>query len=462
MAESTGTVAIRGFNIFDPSSWVPTFGYWGGPGWSAGQRIDGQLSETDKAVATAVLPGPDGLPPPSPVDQAAKIHDLDYNSASGQPNEALLKLQADLVLMQSMAQMNWSSLNAQEAVYASMISLAFATKMAAIDTTDVVIQGIKNSIQTLAQQIIAEGGDPAGKTYTDSEGNQITATRDEKGNIVVTAMGQDGQTASATRLDSGYIEFNLAGPQAEGTLSIDPNGKKTLTISGNGFEANVHNVIVKVQPGTQATIKGDGSYVLGLPNSTVQTTTFPTTLVTSMTNSTLVATTGMQLTNLGSNNNLVLGPNTTLSNLGNNNTIIGPVPPNTTDSGSGNTSLDPENLPLGTTVALSSSMGFSASIDEDNVVHVSAGGSDGGEVDGTPVDPDPGAGGGGGGWDDLAADPRGSFIAFVYEIKGTSVRDAKRGLGLLITQTSPWRNLNIPAIEASQLIPVTAAESSSN
>ncbi len=160
----------------------------------------------------------------------------------------------------------------------------------------------------------------------------------------------------------------------EQIIETPVNGFVRATVSGQGANVNLNNAQITVQPGTQANINGDGSYILGLPNSTVQTTTFPTTLVTSMTNSTLVATTGMQLTNLGSNNNLVLGPNTTLSNLGNNNTIIGPVPPNTTDSGIGNTSIESENLPLGTTVALSSSMGFSASIDEDDVVHVSAGG----------------------------------------------------------------------------------------
>ncbi len=69
---------------------------------------------------------------------------------------------------------------------------------------------------------------------------------------------------------------------------------------------------------------------------------------------------------------------------------------------------------------------------------------------------------GGGGWHDLVADSGGSFIAFVYEIKGTSARDAKRRLGLLMMQTSEWRDLNIPSLQSSQLIPVTTAESSSH
>jgi len=39
MAGSTGINGFTGFSLFDPSSWVPTFGLWGGPGWSAGERV---------------------------------------------------------------------------------------------------------------------------------------------------------------------------------------------------------------------------------------------------------------------------------------------------------------------------------------------------------------------------------------------------------------------------------------
>lgn len=64
----------------------------------------------------------------------------------------------------------------------------------------------------------------------------------------------------------------------------------------------------------------------------------------------------------------------------------------------------------------------------------------------------------GGGWHNLAADPGGSFIAFVYEIKGTLARDAKRGLGLLIPQTSEWWNMTIPSLQSASLIPVKTTE----
>ncbi len=63
----------------------------------------------------------------------------------------------------------------------------------------------------------------------------------------------------------------------------------------------------------------------------------------------------------------------------------------------------------------------------------------------------------GGGWYDLGPAPNGSYIAFVYEFKGTSARDGKRGVGLLMTQTSEWRVLNIPPLQSSTQIAVKTA-----
>lgn len=63
----------------------------------------------------------------------------------------------------------------------------------------------------------------------------------------------------------------------------------------------------------------------------------------------------------------------------------------------------------------------------------------------------------GGGWHDLVPAPDGSYIAFVYEIKGTATRDEKRGVGLLMTHTSEWRILNLPPLHLSIPIAVKAA-----
>ncbi len=180
-----------------------------------------------------------------------------------------------------------------------------------------------------------ENGSPYGSTIPLQVSSNNTGPEDfvaSDGTITVrnVTANPDGTTTDdrirfnadgSTRED--LLHFLADGTiQNEEIINTSANGFVRATVSGQGANVNLSNAQITVQPGTQATIKGDGSYVLGLPNSTVQTTTFPTTLVTSMTNSTLVATTGMQLTNLGSNNNLVLGPRTTVDMQGNENIII--------------------------------------------------------------------------------------------------------------------------------------------
>jgi len=36
-------IGFNGVSLLDPSSLVPTFGDWGGPGWSAGHRVDSSM-----------------------------------------------------------------------------------------------------------------------------------------------------------------------------------------------------------------------------------------------------------------------------------------------------------------------------------------------------------------------------------------------------------------------------------
>lgn len=49
----------------------------------------------------------------------------------------------------------------------------------------------------------------------------------------------------------------------------------------------------------------------------------------------------------------------------------------------------------------------------------------------------------------LVAAPDGSYIAFIYKVKGTHPRDGKAGIGLLMTQTSEWKPINIPTLKIS-------------
>jgi len=250
--------------------------------------------------------------------------------------------------------------------------------------TDVGSGGLIRSVQT---------------TTIQANGNLTSSTVDAHNNVIATV------TKTVNPVDKSVIivrkNFNAAGEvESEGTMKILPDGRTILNVSGKGFEANnLNSAQVTIQPGAQANINADGSYILGLANSTVQTTTF---------NSTLATLAGANLSVLGSNNNVVLGRNTATANLGGvNNTIIGPIPPGSTNSGTGNTSVSPANLPLGTVLTLRSSTGVRASIDEDDQVHVADGGSEGGSFDNTAFGPGPdpldegGDGGGGSGRGEL-------------------------------------------------------------
>jgi len=108
MADSS-VIGIKGFSILDPSTWLPVFGNWGGPGWSGGQRTTEPLSDVLLNIGAIEIPGRDGQDRQSPLDAIFKVHDINYSVANGLPNEASLKFQADLQLMQGIAGLSLST-----------------------------------------------------------------------------------------------------------------------------------------------------------------------------------------------------------------------------------------------------------------------------------------------------------------------------------------------------------------
>jgi len=40
MAGTNSIWGWNGFDLFNPATWIPTFGNWCGPGWSGGVRTD--------------------------------------------------------------------------------------------------------------------------------------------------------------------------------------------------------------------------------------------------------------------------------------------------------------------------------------------------------------------------------------------------------------------------------------
>jgi len=121
-ANGAAYIGWNGFSIADGNSWVPTYGNWAGPGYSGGER-----TETPNE---AIGPAKNAIGEISQVDAAAKTHDLSYHNAQGKPNEAELKVEADMQLLCDLANADTSKMSADEAFYASLIAREFSQKIA--------------------------------------------------------------------------------------------------------------------------------------------------------------------------------------------------------------------------------------------------------------------------------------------------------------------------------------------
>ena len=106
---------------------LPNFGLWGGAGYSAGVNTEVILPEHERVGGMPITV--DGVLRESPVDLLFKTHDLAYQRAAGEPNEAVLILAADIALMNAIETLSWDSLSGEEAAYAALAAAAFAAKI---------------------------------------------------------------------------------------------------------------------------------------------------------------------------------------------------------------------------------------------------------------------------------------------------------------------------------------------
>jgi|GEM_PF-4369235 len=191
----------NGFNILKPETWIPTFGLWCGPGWSGGQR-------TGTITPEMITEGPlkySNTNRISPVDAICMEHDLAYDRAKGQPNEAQLILEADLALRRDIRDLDWDSLTPAETAYTILMDLAFTAKIAAVDAPSAAIEFLKQQSQDITDQGFAGGYDPVGVTYTDQFGASLSCVTDDKGNMQLDcSMPYNGDGAA-------QIQFNLEG-----------------------------------------------------------------------------------------------------------------------------------------------------------------------------------------------------------------------------------------------------------
>ncbi|EGP43498.1 hypothetical protein [Achromobacter insuavis] len=134
MAMEHDAIGLVDLDFWSPTSYMPVYGLWCGPNWSAGERggekTRAQLVESE--VLTRI--GIDGVTPEiSPVDSFCKDHDIAYFDARGQPDEAMRKLEADLVLMARLEQLDFDQLPETERLYGRLMSFAFFEKILCVD-----------------------------------------------------------------------------------------------------------------------------------------------------------------------------------------------------------------------------------------------------------------------------------------------------------------------------------------
>ena len=133
-------ITLEQVSLWDWSTWIPTYGLFGGPNWSAGQRGYVPIATM---LATA---------PVNSLDALFQTHDIAYANAekSGVTDGATLKLQADVTLLQGMASLDYSTIPAAQQTaakdYAVLATVAFAEKLLTYDIASVAESTIQNYV----------------------------------------------------------------------------------------------------------------------------------------------------------------------------------------------------------------------------------------------------------------------------------------------------------------------------
>lgn len=175
MAMEHDAIGLVDLDFWSPTSYMPVYGLWCGPNWSAGERggekTRAQLVESE--VLTRI--GIDGVTPEiSPVDSFCKDHDIAYFDARGQPDEAMRKLEADLVLMARLEQLDFDQLPETERLYGRLMSFAFFEKILCVDLPNASSEWMGNRILELSKSFERLFQKIDGLTYTDQFGTKMT------------------------------------------------------------------------------------------------------------------------------------------------------------------------------------------------------------------------------------------------------------------------------------------------
>lgn len=178
-----GQVAVKRVDVDFPSNFVPRWGLYCGPGWSAGQANANLDYETMKAGEVLQVRNAVGKFEDSNLDLACKEHDLAYKAAEGRPDEAKLIMQADIQLISRVAN-SYSSLEPIERPYAAMVFAGFVAKLP-YDGVSLLTSGVKSQINEILSDIL-EGSTPQDPFIMIYEGSiKHSIGSDSEGNIVL-------------------------------------------------------------------------------------------------------------------------------------------------------------------------------------------------------------------------------------------------------------------------------------
>ena len=238
------------FNPFKLSTYVPAYQYWCGPDWSAGQRIYGKLTREQKEAPVGQV-FVNGEYKSSQLDTACKAHDIRYNDAIGASNEAYQILQADILLMQDIANFDWSLMTPTERTYTTLLATSFTLKLAAIDTTTSAFEALKNQAASLASTLFSNpefrNEFQLSNPFVDGFGSSMSGGFDPNGNIFLnfsktltngsstaenktlnaTFLGQDVSSMFNTDFQSNADKFSLK-PDFSLTTT-NPSGNQTTS-----------------------------------------------------------------------------------------------------------------------------------------------------------------------------------------------------------------------------------------
>lgn len=171
MASEEGSIRFQDMGLY-PTSWLPVYGRWCGPDWSAGERgTTKSVAELDKEPALRRIGPAGGLEVDSPLDWLCKQHDLAYLDAEKEPgSEAMQKFEADKDLLIKIAALDENLLTTDEKSYVKLMTAAFAAKIFTVDFPALLDEGAMTAIKDLMLSLhgLLDGID--GLSYMDQFG----------------------------------------------------------------------------------------------------------------------------------------------------------------------------------------------------------------------------------------------------------------------------------------------------